>query len=324
MSVALHEEENLGKAYDTQMLLRLWQYVKPYWLQVLCTLGLVVPMFILEIGQPYLVKQGVDTFLAGQETIQKEPSGLDRTIEWMGLDSAIETVLVPRLGVPPLAWLACLYLLFAVGLGLMQYLHMLADVDDGAERDARSAAASLSTASRSSTLGFFDNYPVGRLVTRTTNDVENIAEMFSAGIVALITDLAKMVGFGVILWLEMPSLAWKSFLVVPVLTVAAAIFRWKVRDAFRDVRVRIARINAHIQENRDRNEGRAALHARRAQHARLRRHERQAPRRLAAFDSLRRAALRRRRSGESDDHRDHLVGGDRHRDARCSVLLHRT
>jgi ABC-type multidrug transport system fused ATPase/permease subunit len=97
-------------------------------------------------------------------------------------------------------------------------------------------------------MGFFEHYPVGRLVTRTTNDVENVAEMFSAGIVALVTDVVKMIGFASVLLLVNKQMAFWSFLAVPVLAVAAAIFRFKVRTAFRDVRVRIARINAHIQE----------------------------------------------------------------------------
>jgi ABC-type multidrug transport system fused ATPase/permease subunit len=98
-------------------------------------------------------------------------------------------------------------------------------------------------------MGFFDRYPVGRLVTRATNDVENVAEMFTAGIVALITDLLRMIGVAVLLFLIDARLALMTFLVVPVLTVAAVIFRFKVRAAFRKVRVRIARINAYIQEN---------------------------------------------------------------------------
>jgi ATP-binding cassette subfamily B multidrug efflux pump len=97
-------------------------------------------------------------------------------------------------------------------------------------------------------VGFFDRYPVGRLVTRATNDVENVAEMFSAGIVALVTDLLKMLGFAVALFLVNAKLALCTFVVVPFLAVAAILFRLKVREAFRMVRVRIARINTHIQE----------------------------------------------------------------------------
>ncbi|MCH7709739.1 MAG: ABC transporter ATP-binding protein [Myxococcales bacterium] len=98
-------------------------------------------------------------------------------------------------------------------------------------------------------MGFFDRYPVGRLVTRATNDVENVAEMFSAGIVALVTDVVKMVGFATVLFLVDARLALLTFIVVPVLAVTAMIFRFKVRQAYRLIRVRIARINTYVQEN---------------------------------------------------------------------------
>ena len=97
-------------------------------------------------------------------------------------------------------------------------------------------------------MGFFDGYPVGRLVTRATNDVENVAEMFTAGVVALITDIFKMIGFALVLFYINPKLAMATFAAIPFLAVAAVLFRLKVREAFRAVRVRIARINAHIQE----------------------------------------------------------------------------
>ncbi len=97
-------------------------------------------------------------------------------------------------------------------------------------------------------LGFFDRYPVGRLVTRATSDIENLAEMFSAGLVALITDVLKMIGFAVVLFAISWKLSLAAFGVVPLLAVAAIIFRLKVRDAFRETRLRIARINTQIQE----------------------------------------------------------------------------
>jgi ABC-type multidrug transport system fused ATPase/permease subunit len=98
-------------------------------------------------------------------------------------------------------------------------------------------------------LGFFDTMPVGRLVTRATNDVENVSEMFSAGFVALVRDVLRMLGIASALFYLNAYLAGVTFLVVPVLALAAVIFRLKARDAFRAVRVRIARINAYLQEN---------------------------------------------------------------------------
>ncbi|HEY5658696.1 MAG TPA: ABC transporter ATP-binding protein, partial [Myxococcota bacterium] len=98
-------------------------------------------------------------------------------------------------------------------------------------------------------LAFFDTVPVGRLVTRATNDVENVSEMFSAGIVALVRDLIKMLAIAVVLFSVDARLALYTFIVVPFLAGVAIVFRFKARQAFRLVRVRIARINAYLQEN---------------------------------------------------------------------------
>jgi len=129
----------------------------------------------------------------------------------------------------------------------LQFVHtvLMATTGQLAMRDLRRAVFAQIQALH---LGFFDRYPVGRLVTRATNDVENVAEMFSAGVVALVTDVLKMVVLALVLFAVSPRLAAVTFAVIPFLAIAAIVFRLKVREAFRDVRVRIARINAHIQE----------------------------------------------------------------------------
>jgi ATP-binding cassette subfamily B protein len=225
----LHEEEVLGKAYDARLMARLWRWVSPYRGQVAATLLLTAPMFVLELAPAWIVK-----------------TGLDR-VQGQGASGFLARVLDPPGGIDALAWLAGLYLVaMAVGAGL-QFLHavLMSKTGQSAMRDLRrDVFAHLQRLH----LGFFDRYPVGRLVTRATNDVENLSEMFSAGIVALVTDVLKMAGFAVVLFLVEPRLALVAFLVVPLLAACAVVFRARVRDAFRQVRVRIARINAMIQE----------------------------------------------------------------------------
>ncbi|HSJ97149.1 MAG TPA: ABC transporter ATP-binding protein [Myxococcota bacterium] len=225
----LHEEEVLGKAYDARLMARLWRWVSPYRGQVAATLLLTAPMFVLELAPAWIVK-----------------TGLDR-VQGQGASGFLARVLDPPGGIDALAWLAGLYLVaMAVGAGL-QFLHavLMSKTGQSAVRDLRrDVFAHLQRLH----LGFFDRYPVGRLVTRATNDVENLSEMFSAGIVALVTDVLKMAGFAVVLFLVEPRLALVAFLVVPVLAACAVVFRARVRVAFRQVRVRIARINAMIQE----------------------------------------------------------------------------
>jgi len=238
MSPAFQEEEALGKAYDSQLMRRLWRYVAPYGWQVAATLAMVVPMFLLELAPAWIIKTGLDRVVGPAKTaagaVPHEPGRLDFLFE-------------PLFGMPALAWLASLYLLAMLASAAFQFANalLMSLTGQAAMRDLR---REVFAHIQKLHLGFFDRYPVGRLVTRATNDVENIAEMFSSGIVALVTDVAKMIGFAVVLFLVDPHLALVSFLVVPILAACAVGFRRGIRDAFRKVRVRIARINATLQE----------------------------------------------------------------------------
>ncbi len=227
------EEEALGKAVDRELLGRLWGWVAPYKGQVFLTLLMVFPMFLLELAPAWIVKTGID------RVIVPEQAPAEATF--------FDNLLVAPEGIAPLVWLATLFLAVSLASSLLAYGHMLLMVATGqaAMRDLR---LEVFDHIQSLHLGFFDTYPVGRLVTRATSDVEHVAEMFSQGLVALVTDVVKMVGFAIVLFLVNPKLALWTFAIVPLLAIAAVIFRMKVRDAFRTTRVLLARINATIQE----------------------------------------------------------------------------
>jgi len=98
-------------------------------------------------------------------------------------------------------------------------------------------------------LGYFDRVPVGRLITRMTNDVDVLNELFTSGVVNLVGDLFSLVGIvAIMLWLDW-RLALVCFSVVPLLFVVTLVFKAKVRGSYRRVRAAIARINAFLQEN---------------------------------------------------------------------------
>jgi ATP-binding cassette subfamily B protein len=237
----MHEEEALGKAYDRRLLARLWPFVRPYRGQVALTLGLVVPLFLVELAPAWIIKTGLDRVILPSGA-PRRPGALERLLEPVG------PWLEAPAGISPLQWIAGLFLAATLVGSALQFLdgYVLSRTGQAAMRDLRRAVFDHIQRLH---LGFFDRYPVGRLVTRATNDIENVAEMFSAGIVAFVTDLAKMVGFAVALALVDARLALLTFGVVPAMAVLAAVFRFKVREAYRLVRVRIARINAYLQEN---------------------------------------------------------------------------
>ncbi|MGB7603856.1 MAG: ABC transporter ATP-binding protein [Lutisporaceae bacterium] len=98
-------------------------------------------------------------------------------------------------------------------------------------------------------LSFYDKNPVGRLVTRVTNDMENLNEMYTGVLVNLFKDVFLLVGIIAVMLLMNFKLALISFTVIPLIVLAAAIFRNKAREAYRLVRVKLAKINSTLSEN---------------------------------------------------------------------------
>ena len=238
---AMHEEEALGSAYDGRLLARLWPFIRPYGVQVVLALGLVAPLFVLELAPAWIIKAGLDRVL-GVAAAPHHPGLLER---WL---APVGRWLEAPAGIAPLHWLAGLFLAVSLVGSVLQFAdsYLLSLTGQAAMRDLRRRVFDHIQRLH---LGFFDRYPVGRLVTRATNDIENVAEMFSAGIVAAVTDVAKMAGIAVALFLVNAKLALLTLGIVPVMAVLAAVFRLKVRAAYRRIRVRIARINAYVQEN---------------------------------------------------------------------------
>src|SRR6185312_9438982 len=98
-------------------------------------------------------------------------------------------------------------------------------------------------------LGFFDHNPVGRLMTRITNDVDSLYQLFTSGSVALIGDVLTLVGITIVMFIENWLLALIVCLVFPPLALVTRYFQRVMRDTFRQIRVRLARINANVAEN---------------------------------------------------------------------------
>ncbi len=212
----LHEEDALGKAYDARLMQRLLRYLKPYRWKVALSVLMLLVIAALELVGPYL------TMLA--------------------LDVAIPAGDLGFLGTLALAYLVALLLNFGLQYGqtvLTTWLGQRIMFDL-----RRQVFAHLQRQS----LRFFDRNPVGRLMTRVTNDVEVLNQLFSSGIVTVFGDvftLALIVG--VMLWLDW-RLALVAFAVMPFVVLVAFVFRAKVREAYREIRVRLARINSFLQE----------------------------------------------------------------------------
>ncbi len=212
----LHREADLGRAYDTRLLRRLWAYIQPhrkhFWASVLCLPATAA----LSLAQPYLLKVAIDEHIA-----HGDAGGLLR----IG-------------GIYTLAMIGEFALIY-----LQYYLTMKV-----AQHSLAALRLDLVTHLQRLSGRFFDRNPVGRLVTRLTTDVDVINEMFAAGAFTILMDVATLLGIIFILLFVDWRLAAATLAVTPALALAINFFRIKARTNYRLIRDRLARLNAYLQE----------------------------------------------------------------------------
>ena len=225
-------ERDLGKVYDTELIKRLWPFMRPYRGWIAFNFAMIPPRALLELMPALVVGAALNYLTEGVMTTE---------VGWMA------PFVVPRLGLGPLAWMFGLVFLISVVTLIVDWLRAFSMISLG-QRTVRDVRRTLFDHVQRLPMRFFDRYPVGRLVTRLTNDLEHLAEMFSAGVIAMVADVFVMIVILTMLFAIDPRLALAALALVPVLGIAAVIFRYKVRQAYREVRVKIARLNAHLQE----------------------------------------------------------------------------
>jgi ATP-binding cassette subfamily B multidrug efflux pump len=233
MAPATHEEEVLGKAYDSRLMRRLLTYLHPYKWQVALALAAILFKSGADIVGPYLTKIAVDKYLAPTTAAGKH-SLLD---PWLSRQ--------PLVGI---AQISLLYLLLLAATFFLEYAqtYLMQWTGQKVMFDLRSQ---IFRHLQRMHVGFYDRNPVGRLVTRVTTDVDALNEMFTSGVVAIFEDVFVLVGIVIIMLRMKWWLALIAFAVLPVIMVATSMFRKHVRDSYRRIRIAIARINAYLQEH---------------------------------------------------------------------------
>src|ERR1700745_861514 len=226
-----HEEEVLGKAYDSRLMKRLLTYLRPYRWQTGIALGSILLKVGADVLGPYLTHVVIDRYLA-------PVSGLRTPLDFM-LSSK------PLVGIAQIAALGVGLLTFSF---LLEYLqtYFMQWAGQMVMFDLRSQ---IFRHLQRMHIGFYDKNPVGRLVTRVTTDVDALNELFTSGVVSIFEDVFVLAG---IVWTMLRmnrNLALLTFAVLPLIAIATKIFRDKVRDSYRRIRVAIARINAYLQEH---------------------------------------------------------------------------
>jgi ATP-binding cassette subfamily B multidrug efflux pump len=225
------EEEVLGKAYDSRLMRRLLTYLRPYRWQVAIALGSIIFKSFADVLGPYLTKVAIDRYLA---PAKGTTAGL-----WSWLSPR------PLTGVAQIATLYVGLLVFSFLLEFLQTYYM----QWTGQKVMFDLRSQIFRHLQRMPVAFYDRNPVGRLVTRVTTDVDALNEMFTSGVVSIFEDVFVLAGIlGIMLCMNW-KLALITFAMLPLIVVATKIFRDKVRDSYRRIRIAIARINAYLQEH---------------------------------------------------------------------------
>jgi ATP-binding cassette subfamily B protein len=212
-----HEDELQDRPYDLRLMRRLLSYLRPYRARVALAVALLFAGAALELVGPYLTKVALDSAIPRRDT------GLLGTLVGAYVGALVLSFLAEYAQALLTTWLGQ-RIMFDLRMEVFAHLQRLS-------------------------LRYFDRNPVGRLMTRVTNDVEALNEAFSSGIVTVFGDVFTVL----FIFAAMVRLDWRlalvTFSVLPFVAAAAFVFRGLIRRAYRDIRVRLARINAFLQEH---------------------------------------------------------------------------
>ena len=211
------DDEMTGKAYDHQLAKRLLAYARPYRGPVAGAIALLLVTSVLELFGPYLTKIAIDEHVATGD-----------------LDG--------------LARIAILYLLVVVGGFAFEYVQFYVMQWVG-QRIVFDLRVRILEHLQRQELAYFDRNPVGRLMTRVTSDVQALHELFTSGLVAIFGDFVTLIGIIIAMFLLDWRLALVANIVLPVLVTISVVFRARVRASYRDIRTRVAAMNAFLQEH---------------------------------------------------------------------------
>ena len=210
-------EEAQERRYDAALMRRLLHYLRPYRGRALVAVLMLLAGAVLALVGPALTQRALDVAVPHHD--------------------------VALLGTLAGAFVLALLLEFALDYG--QTL-LTAWIGQWVMSDLR---LELFTHLQGLSISYFDRNPVGRLMTRITSDVETLNELFSSGVVTVFGDVFTLIAIMTMMLVVDWRLALVAFGVIPVMLLVAAVFRRSVRQAFHDIRIRVARINSFLQEH---------------------------------------------------------------------------
>ncbi|HEX4211067.1 MAG TPA: ABC transporter ATP-binding protein, partial [Candidatus Binataceae bacterium] len=226
------QENQPGRGYDVRLLKWVWGFIRPYQRLFFFSVLLMPVNSVFSLLQPYVIKLTIDIFLASHKTAA--PHWL---MPLLAASRGHGIIVMGLLYITLLAGeFASFYGNFFLTMVVAQY--SLSDLRVALFKHVERLP-----------MAFFDRTPVGRLVSRMTTDVDAINEMFSAGSLTLFVDLLTLAGIIVILFTLNVHLALWSLCAIPPLAIVINFFRIRSRKTYRQIRERLAILNAYLSES---------------------------------------------------------------------------
>ncbi|WMM26869.1 ABC transporter ATP-binding protein [Tissierella sp. MB52-C2] len=296
MSKEYHDDEIIGKSYDSKLMRRLLQYAKPYFFHLLLAIIMMIAITGLELLRPYLLKITIDDYLSGytkpmyemeinspyEGTIFNDKKYIRvnsiKEIDKLKLENYPVVNIIKEDGKyylgdykdesikdrvlldnesymdfrnPDIKGINNISLIFLISIILaftFNYAQMLI-LNYTSQKIIFNIRQEIFTHIQSLSISFFDKNPIGRLVTRVTNDTETLNEMYTSVLVNLFKDIFVLIGIIFIMIKMNLTLALISFALVPLIIVASIIFRKKIRVVYRLARAQLSKINSTLNEN---------------------------------------------------------------------------
>lgn len=212
------EDEILGKAYDGRLMRRLLPYLRPYLSKLVLSLVLLTGTGVLDLAGPWLTKIAIDRYM-----VPHKPDGLKLILA---------------------LYVGSLILGFAMRYGENYFIQFVG------QRVMYDLRNEIFSHLQRLPLRFFDRNPVGRLMTRMTSDIDALNDLLTQGVVSILGDITTLVGIVIVMFIVVSwQLALVSLAVMPIIAVISRIFQKTMRVIYRNIRVRLSRVNGFLNEN---------------------------------------------------------------------------
>ena len=277
------EESKLGKAYDIKLLKRLYPFSRPYRLLLFGSIGLVLLITALDLALPYVTKVAIDRYIVPTADVVADGKAsenktkervirvdladpqkralVDKYKEFIKIEG--NTALIPynelsgikradlavlrESDIAGITSISAVFVVLVIINFILSFIQKMIMEYTGLMimHDLR---MKLFVHIQNLAIAFFTRNPVGRLVTRTTNDIQNMHELFTSVISMIFKDLFLLGGIAVVMLVINWKLALVSFIVLPLVLYASINFSRRARGIFRELRVKVAQINTRFSE----------------------------------------------------------------------------